>query len=66
VAPVVEEQLRAAVTADGREEAASPQAPAKSVSATDEEPTSGSPANSAPIRPPPAGGDAGPRSARQC
>jgi len=36
--------LRAAVTADGREEAASPQAPAKSVSATDEEPTSGSPA----------------------
>ena len=36
--------LRAAVTAYGREEAASPQAPAKSVSATDEEPTSGSPA----------------------
>jgi hypothetical protein len=36
--------LRAAVTADGREEPPSPEAPAKSVSATDEEPTSGSPA----------------------
>jgi len=36
--------LRAAVTAYGREEAASPQAPAKTVSATDEEPASGSPA----------------------
>jgi hypothetical protein len=36
--------LRAAVTAYGREEAASPQAPAKNVSATDEEPASGSPA----------------------
>jgi hypothetical protein len=36
--------LRAAVTAYGREETPSPQAPAKSVSATDEEPASGSPA----------------------
>jgi hypothetical protein len=37
-------RLRAAATACGRKEAASPQAPAKSVSATDEESTSGSPA----------------------
>jgi|GEM_PF-2832240 len=36
--------LRAAVTAYGREETPSPEATAKSVSATDEEPTSGSPA----------------------
>ncbi|WP_236786530.1 transposase [Allochromatium tepidum] len=36
--------LRAAVTAYGREEAPSPQAPAKTVSATDEEPASASPA----------------------
>ncbi len=36
--------LRAAVTADGREEAPSPQAPTKSVSATDEEQRTGSPA----------------------
>ncbi len=36
--------LRAAVTAYGREKAASPQAPAKRVSATDEEPRNGSPA----------------------
>ncbi len=36
--------LRAAVTPDGREEAPSPQAPAKSVSATDEEQRTGSPA----------------------
>lgn len=42
--PAPDSPPRAAVTADGREEAASPQAPAKSVSATDEEPTSGSPA----------------------
>ena len=36
--------LRAAVTAYGREEAPSPQAPAKTVSATDEEQRTGSPA----------------------